>query len=318
LSPAALAGVSTRSIVSDALTRIPTAYFSDLAWARESVGTCTAMITEAAFGDFARMARWLDDARDAPNSRALPSVLHAVCDAIIADTVMSRGDLPGVSAFIASLEHDILGRLAADRHSKDETVMRQPQTLEFAAGLVALIRMHDIRTATHCEATAVLARRIAGAMQLPAAQVATIELAALVHDIGNVSVAKDILTRPGPLDADEWRAVHEHTHAGAALLAELPALAPLAPIVGAHHERLDGSGYPNGLRADEIPFEARVIAAADTFVALTTERPFRTAIMPGAALDVLAADAGTRFDADVIGAMLRMFDHRPASRRDIA
>jgi HD-GYP domain-containing protein (c-di-GMP phosphodiesterase class II) len=189
---------------------------------------------------------------------------------------------------------------------------------ELAAGLVRVVRMHDADTAIHLEATAVLARRIALTMELPSEQVGSIELGARLHDIGKVGVPKGVLSKPGALTAAEWREMRLHAEVGAAVLFDTPALAHLAPIVRAHHERMDGAGYPDRLRAAEIPLEARVIAVADAFHAMTTDRCYSRAIMPGDALDVLADHAGPQFDPDVVAATFALFRYARRSLRAIA
>ncbi len=186
---------------------------------------------------------------------------------------------------------------------------------ELAAGLVCVMDLYDESTATHLRATGVLARRIAMRMGMPDDAASTIELAGTLHDIGKVRVGREILCKPASLTADEWVEMRLHAEGGAGLLAALPKLADLAPIVRAHHERIDGKGYPDRLRHEEIPIEARVVAVADAFHALTTDRPYRRAILPQAALQVLQAAAGPQFDTDVIAAMHDLFEHTRRSRR---
>ncbi len=196
--------------------------------------------------------------------------------------------------------------------------MNDPDKAELAASLVRVVQMHDKETAVHLEATAVLARRVAEAMGLSDEQIRNTELAALLHDVGKVGIRREILTKTAALTAEEWQEMRLHPESGAALLIDMPKLAYLAPIVRAHHERIDGYGYPDHLRADEIPIEARVIAVADAFHAMTTSRPYRKAMMPNDALAILADNAGTQFDRDVVAAMLRLFRFSVESHRAIA
>jgi HD-GYP domain-containing protein (c-di-GMP phosphodiesterase class II) len=184
--------------------------------------------------------------------------------------------------------------------------MFDPETTELAAGLVRIVRMHDRETAVHLDATSALARRIANAMQLPIDVVMTIELAARLHDIGKLGVHRDVLQKAGPLTTPEWGAMRMHTEIGAAALQDTPKLAFLAPIVRAHHERIDGEGYPDGLRGDEIPLESRVVAVADAFHAMTS------------ALTILAANAGPQFDAGVVETTLTLLHYGRRKRFSIA
>jgi HD-GYP domain-containing protein (c-di-GMP phosphodiesterase class II) len=186
---------------------------------------------------------------------------------------------------------------------------------EFAAGLVRLVDLHDDKTATHLRATGVLAGRIAARMHLPADTASAAELAGLLHDIGKVGVARAVLCKPGDLTDDEWVEMRLHAQLGAAVVASVPMLAYLAPIVRAHHERMDGQGYPDRLRGEEIPLEARIVAVADAFHALTTDRPYRRAVMPKAALCILESAAATQFDIDVVAATLDLFGQPRVSRR---
>ncbi|GAC1414705.1 MAG: hypothetical protein NVSMB5_02990 [Candidatus Velthaea sp.] len=175
--------------------------------------------------------------------------------------------------------------------------------------LIRLMALHDPDTADHLEATAAIARRIALAMDLTPERVETIELAARLHDVGKMSVDLAVLGKTSDLDAEEWQQLRMHAEAGEAIVSEIPELAYLAPIIGAHHERPDGFGYPRRLRLTEIPLEARVVAVADSFHAMTTERPYCKARTPLWALAELEANAGSQFDVDVVMATISMFGY---------
>ena len=123
-----------------------------------------------------------------------------------------------------------------------------------------------------------------------------------MHDIGKAAIPDTILEKPGPLDPQEWAFVRRHTEIGERILAAAPALIRIAPIVRSTHERLDGNGYPDGLAGEEIPLPARIVSVADAFDAMVTERPYRRALSPGAALAELRRCAGTQFDPDVVEA----------------
>jgi HD-GYP domain-containing protein (c-di-GMP phosphodiesterase class II) len=246
------------------------------------------------------------------------AVLSAVCDSVVAEAFRTKHDVKRVTASVSAFEHAVYRQLAATRQRKDADAMQDSDTAELSAGLVRIVHLHDRETAIHLDATGILARRIAQAMDLSDEQVVTIELAARLHDIGKVGVRKDVLCKPGSLADDEWTEMRLHAEIGAAVLSETPKLAHLAAIVRAHHERIDGAGYPDRLAGEEIPIEARVIAVADAFHAMTTVRPYRAALLPNDALEVLAEHAGQQFDADVVEATFELFRYVPRSQRAIA
>ncbi|WP_340159595.1 HD domain-containing phosphohydrolase [uncultured Hoeflea sp.] len=127
--------------------------------------------------------------------------------------------------------------------------------------------------------------------------------AALLHDLGKLAISNQVLDKPGKLDAEEWAAIKRHPAESAAILGRVAAFADIAPIACAHHERLDGKGYPHGLKGDEICLEARILTVADVFDALTAERPYRAAMPIAKALEILDADAGAAFDPACIAAL---------------
>jgi HD-GYP domain-containing protein (c-di-GMP phosphodiesterase class II) len=128
---------------------------------------------------------------------------------------------------------------------------------------------------------------------------------ALLHDVGKLGVSNSILDKPGALDADEWAAVKQHALYTETILGRIGAFRELASIAGAHHERLDGGGYPRGLSAAEIRIETRIITTADIFDAITAVRPYRGAIPIPQALDIMARTVGTALDADCFDALKR-------------
>ena len=128
---------------------------------------------------------------------------------------------------------------------------------------------------------------------------------ALLHDVGKLGVSNSVLDKPGALDRDEWTAVKQHAAYSERILARVGAFAELATIAGAHHERLDGTGYPRGLGADDIALETRIITTADIFDAITAERPYRGAIPVPQALQMMAKSVGSALDPDCFAALER-------------
>ena len=121
---------------------------------------------------------------------------------------------------------------------------------------------------------------------------------ALLHDIGKLGVSNSILDKPGKLDAQEWAAVQAHAMHTESILSRIEAFSELARIAGAHHERLDGTGYPRGLRAAAISMETRIITCADIFDAITAQRPYRGAVPVDKTLDIMQESVGTAIDPD--------------------
>jgi HD-GYP domain-containing protein (c-di-GMP phosphodiesterase class II) len=154
----------------------------------------------------------------------------------------------------------------------------------------------------HSDSVAELARRVGERLGMPVGDVEETAHAAELHDIGKLAIPERVLSKPAPLTRDEWLQVHEHTIAGERILRAAPALEPVARLVRASHERWDGEGYPDGLSGAEIPLGARIISVCDAFDAMISERPYRTAMAVGSALDELVQCAGTQFDPEVVRA----------------
>ncbi|MDI3339974.1 MAG: diguanylate cyclase [Sphaerobacter sp.] len=174
--------------------------------------------------------------------------------------------------------------------------------------LAATVDAKDSYTHGHSERVARYARAIAVELGLPQLEVETIELAGLLHDIGKIGVPDVVLQKPGRLDPEERALIMEHAALGAKILADNLSLMPLVPLVRHHHEWYDGSGYPDGLSGDEIPLGAAIIAVADTYDTMTTDRPYRKA--PGreqARAEILRC-SGTQFNPRVVAAFLRTLD----------
>ena len=127
--------------------------------------------------------------------------------------------------------------------------------------------------------------------------------AGLLHDVGKLGVSNRILDKPGKLDADEWVAMRRHPELSRVILDSVPALADVARLAGTHHERLDGSGYPDGLTATELDLPDRILQVADVAEALSAERPYRAALPVEEVLAIIARDAGARLDADCVAAL---------------
>jgi putative two-component system response regulator len=165
----------------------------------------------------------------------------------------------------------------------------------------AYTRGHSIRVSRYAVATA-------EQLGIDAAGLEAIRIGGELHDIGKIGMREAVLHKPGSLTADEFRQVIEHPALGERMLSPLARETPaVLRIVRSHHERMDGAGFPDGLRGDGIPFEARIVAVADAFDAMTTERPYRNSRSPAEALDELRRVAGRQLDPSVVEAFARAF-----------
>ena len=177
--------------------------------------------------------------------------------------------------------------------------------------LVRAIEAKDPYTRGHSERVAKHARAIAEKMGVPKSRADAIEIAALLHDIGKIGISEATLGKVGRLTAEEVAAIREHPSKSMVVLSEVEFLANMVPIVHAHHERIDGTGYPRGLRGEEIPYEARLLAVADTYDAMTSDRPYRAALTRVAAVAELQSVSGTQLDARIVAAMLDYLRNQP-------
>lgn len=164
------------------------------------------------------------------------------------------------------------------------------------------VEKRDPYTAGHERRVAVLSLEIAREMGLSDDACEGLEYGALLHDVGKLAVPTDILTRPGRLTDSEYEVVKSHAEHGYEILREIDFPWPVADIIRQHHERLDGSGYPLGLKGDEICLEARIIGVADVVEAMWSHRPYRAGLGIDAAMDELRAGSGTRYDAAIVRA----------------
>jgi HD-GYP domain-containing protein (c-di-GMP phosphodiesterase class II) len=183
--------------------------------------------------------------------------------------------------------------------------------------LAEVVDADDAYTGMHTRDVVDLSVAVATWMGLEDEQRRTVEFGALLHDVGKVVIPKEIVNKPGPLDDAEWKLMRTHTIAGQRMLDRVGgAMRQVGAIVRASHERWDGTGYPDGLAGEQIPLEARIICACDAYNAMTTTRPYREAMAPGAAAAELVRCSGTQFDPAVVEAVLAVAGVQPAEPRD--
>jgi putative nucleotidyltransferase with HDIG domain len=198
------------------------------------------------------------------------------------------------------------GLLGAAPGGSEAIEMSRERRCEVLQQLAAELEAKDSYTLGHSRRVTRHSERIARELGLPDDEVARIRTAASVHDVGKVRTPRQMLTKPGPLSDEEFAVVRRHAADGADMVSGLGDAA-VAAMVRHHHERLDGSGYPDGLRGGDIPLGARIIAVADTFDAMTSTRPYQRSYKHRQALEVLSEDAGRRLDADAVSAFLRYY-----------
>jgi PAS domain S-box-containing protein/putative nucleotidyltransferase with HDIG domain len=210
------------------------------------------------------------------------------------------------TSLLGGLMFDVTSEHTAERELKQHAERLQ-RTLEGAVLAVShIVEARDPYTAGHQRRVAELAKAIAGRMGLSEDQTEGLRLAALIHDIGKISVPAEILSKPGRLTETEFTLIKVHSEAGYAIISDIEFEQPVADIVLQHHERLDGSGYPRGLSGSAVWLEARVLAVADVYEAMVSHRPYRPALTRAHATAELQEGAGARYDPDVVAACLAL------------
>jgi HD-GYP domain-containing protein (c-di-GMP phosphodiesterase class II) len=192
-----------------------------------------------------------------------------------------------------------------------ESVQLQENMRSSLASLVDIIELRDPYTAGHSRRVAATARSLALELGLTAEEADLIQSAGQVHDLGKVAVDPGILAKPGKLTEAEWLQMKRHPVFSAEVIGQFAAYQAGAPLVRGHHESWDGSGYPDGIGGEKIPLGARILAVADTFDALTSDRSYRNGMTPSQARLILAEGAGTQWDSAVVEAMFRLLDQNP-------
>lgn len=175
--------------------------------------------------------------------------------------------------------------------------------------LALTVEARDASTDGHCQRLARYATALGKSIGVSPEELAALERGGYLHDVGKIGIPDSILLKPGPLTDDERLLMQQHTIIGERLCGNLRSLASVRPIVRSHHERLDGSGYPDGLRGQGIPLTAQIVGVVDVFDAVTTARPYRGALPVERARDLLLAEVRAgRFSPDLVGAFLRLID----------
>ncbi len=235
----------------------------------------------------------------------------------------AKGYKEGMSAIISSSDFNFwddaalnsFAEVVAKRHAQlginfedelvhkfnSEEIISQNHLIEMVTSLAGAIDAKDPYTKGHSTSVSRYAEALARAINLPEEEVQKITLGGLLHDVGKIGIPENVLRKPGKLENDEWEIMKQHPVIGAEkVLAPNEALSHLIPIVKYHHEHIDGSGYPEHLKGDEIPLSARIVAVADTYHALISDRPYRKGMSVEKACEILQEGAGRLWDADLV------------------
>ena len=182
--------------------------------------------------------------------------------------------------------------------------MLKAMNINFANALAETIEAKDRHTSGHCSRMRNLCVRLGKLLGLKSEEIEILEYASLLHDLGKVSVNELILNKEGPLNEEEFMSVKRHSEVGEKILNDIPLMKQVAIVIGAHHENFDGSGYPRGLKGSEIPLIARIIAVADTFDAMSSDRPYRKGLSLEFVIGELKRVSGAQLDPQIVEVFL--------------
>ena len=200
-----------------------------------------------------------------------------------------------------NFEEELISKFNADHAISGHRIS------EIAASLASAIDAKDPYTKGHSTSVSKFSEALARAINLPEDEVERIKLGALLHDVGKIGIPETVLKKEGPLSDDEWKIMKQHPTIGAEkVLTPNPSLRDLIPIVKYHHERIDGNGYPEGLKNGDIPLAAKIVAIADTYHALISDRPYRRGMDMEKAISILKEGAGTQWDEDLIRTFIQI------------
>ena len=204
-------------------------------------------------------------------------------------------------------------KAAAAAPARKRPAERPARHLSSLQALVSAVQARDSYTAGHSRQVVTLARAVSRRLNLDEEETATVEGAALLHDLGKIAVPDAILRKGGPLSAQEWAIMRQHPVVGAQMLGSIRELQHLAPAVRAEHERWDGDGYPDGLAEEVIPLASRITFVCDAYHAMTSDRPYRRALSHDEAVEEIERELGRQFCPSAGGALLEVLRAQEAS-----
>ncbi len=207
-----------------------------------------------------------------------------------------------------------IGESLSDIHSLKEkirklTIRASQSLIEETLAFAKTIELKDSYTGTHVEKTAGFAVKISQELHFPNDKIELIKQAAMLHDLGKVGIAEHILHKTSKLSKEEFEEIKKHSQIGVDIIRPIHSLHPIIPLLLYHHERWDGKGYPHGLAGQRIPVGARIVAIADTYQALVSNRPYRKAYSKENAVTIIRESSGTHFDPDIVKAFLTVLQH---------
>ena len=211
--------------------------------------------------------------------------------------------------------HIYLNRIADEQRRVAEWTQLHRESTEV---LARAIQAKDVAGSMHIERVQYYAASLARRLALSERDTQAVETAALLHDIGKLAVPEHILSKPGPLSAHERKRMQIHAQVGAEIVAAVAFPSPVAPLIRSHHERWDGTGYPDGLRGDNIPLGARILAVVDTFDAAMSDRPYRRSVSQEAALQILEREAGRGLDPTLVTHFMEIVPRLSPTDQDYA
>ena len=227
----------------------------------------------------------------------------------------------GEEAHLASLR-DISEHSRTKESLRESLEVLENTMTRTVEAMARTLETRDPYTAGHQHRVALMSRAIGEEMGLPEEQILGIHMAALVHDIGKISIPAEFLTKPGRLSNAEMAMIRCHPQDGYDILKDIPFPWPIARFVAQHQERMDGSGYPFGISGEEITIEARIIAVADVVEAMASDRPYRPALDLKIALAEISKNSGKFYDPQVVSACLRLFEEKrftlPSATRELS
>lgn len=213
---------------------------------------------------------------------------------------------PGRSPYFTAYLRDITERKAAEEKIREYSIKLKASLIETINSVSATVELRDPYTTGHQQRVAALAYAIGREMGLDEQRLEGLYFGGMVHDIGKIIVPIEMLSDRSNLGITAWKTIRMHPAAGYKIVKSVQFPWPIATMILQHHEKLDGSGYPNGLIGDDIILESRIITVADIVEAIKSARPYRNARGIAAALDEIRQGAGTKYDADVVAACLRL------------
>jgi HD-GYP domain-containing protein (c-di-GMP phosphodiesterase class II) len=290
---------------SPALGRLPGAVV--VAFAKKLLGRLCQEIRDENSSAVDRLTKLPADDAEASDLARIAAEAYIVVGKMFAAQWESSSE---VESYLAARSRDLEKRFRNER-TKDRQAADPSSVVasdDLIASLLSALEARDPASCDHSRAVGMWSGRLAKTLGMSDQQQAVAVLAGTLHDVGKIATPTELLLKPSALTTDEREVVRAHSAIGGKMLERLPSLRQLAPIVRAHHERVDGEGYPDQLTGAAIPMLARVVAVSDSFHAMISKRPYRQPIPVATALDELRGGAGTQYDAAVVAAMLSLVE----------